>query len=70
MRLTLRSLMRIEVTMESDLISYEDVLDIIRGWPSEGDKFPPACAKDDVGRPLWDRVVIERFAHKNYGLPI
>jgi|GEM_PF-3418322 len=56
--------------MEGDLISYEGVLDIIKGWPCEGDKFPPSRAKDDVGRPLWDRVEIERFAHKNYGLPI
>lgn len=55
--------------MEDNLISYETVLDLVKGWPVEGD-FPPPTKRDNQGRPLWDRVEIERFAHKNYGLPL
>lgn len=56
--------------MEANLISYETVLDFIKGWAMEGEELPPPSTQDDKGRPLWDRVAIERFAHKNYGLPI
>ena len=56
--------------MENTLIGYETVIDKIKGWPQEGDHFPRPASRDNQGRPLWDRVEIERFAHKTYGMPL
>ncbi len=55
--------------MENTLIGYETVIDKIKGWPLEGDSFPPPAARDSQGHPLWDRVAIERFAHRSHGIP-
>lgn len=54
--------------MESDLIGYETVVDIVKGWPCEGDIFPQPAEYDSDGRPLWGREEIKRFAYQQHGV--
>ncbi|PKR60075.1 hypothetical protein [Thalassospira lohafexi] len=54
--------------MKSDLIGFETVADIVKGWPGEGDNFPRPAKHDNDGRPLWEREDIVKFAYQMHGV--
>lgn len=54
--------------MDNDLIGFETVIDIVKGWPGEGDVFPQPAERDNQGRPLWYLSEIKTFAYQQHGV--